>query len=80
MIALVVNQETEQFLRVLTRTLESALTAARADADVLLNRADVPVPLLRQIASNLRLVAPQLEHLANRADELVADWERSNLF
>lgn len=70
------DPEIDRFLRVLLSELRNAEVSARASADVLQNLAQDPVPMLRQIATVLRNELGQIEHMADRADELAGEWEQ----
>jgi hypothetical protein len=66
----------DRFLAVLLKELHNAEESGRANAGVLQNLADDPVPMLRQIETGLRNRVPKLEHLANRATELADEWDQ----
>jgi hypothetical protein len=68
------DPDIDRYLEVLLRTLHTAEVSARADASVIRSRARTPQPLLAKIAEELRNLAPQLNHLADRAEELSAQW------
>jgi hypothetical protein len=69
------DPEIDRFLDVLLKELQTAEASARANAGVI-GMADTPVPMLRQIAAGLRNQLGQIEHMANRADELADGWQQ----